>query len=124
MGTVAYPALSTAEQIFKDLIWDPGIKAGELALEGAVPFLALPVVSGLEEFVIKELSDWMFNNFILLIDLTAIKLVNAEHQAAFDKAAVDLKIIAYDKGIDSPEFKAAREDAKATLNKYVRISGN
>lgn len=121
MGTVAYRPLTVAEQVFKDLLWTPGIRAGELALEGAVPFLAFPVINAIEDVVIDAISDYLFNQFITLIDVTAIKLVNAAHQAAFDRASITLKIIAHDKGIDSPEFQKAREDAKLALSQFVRF---
>lgn len=57
----------------------------------------------------------------LAVDLEAITLVNAEHKRDYDKASVVLKIIAIDKGIDSDEFKKARDNAKIALSKYVRF---
>lgn len=122
MTNVAYKPLSAAERIFKDLIWTPGVLAGELAIEGAVPFFALPVIKNIEEGVVNALSDWFFNQFILLIDVTAIRLVNAAHQAAYDSASLQLKVIAYDNGIDSDEFKKARDAAKLALSKFTQFS--
>lgn len=121
MGTGAYKSLSVAEQIFKDLVWTPGIHAGELALESAVPLLALPILKQVGEETIDLIADALFNQFIMIVDVTTIKLVNAEHQAAFDKARVTLQIIAHDKGIDSPDFQNARENAKAALSQFVRF---
>lgn len=122
MGTVAYKPLSLAEQIFKDLIWTPILKGGEIALEGAVPFLALPVVKQLDEFAIEEFTDWVFSQVVLFVDVTSIRIVNAEHQAAYTTAFINLQVIAHDKGITSPDFLEARENAKASLNKFVRFS--
>jgi len=121
MTTSAFKNLTIAEKIFKDLIWDTGILAGELAIEGAVPFLALPVISTLERTIIHELSDWLFNQFVLLVDVAAIHLVNAEHQRAFDSASVKMKVIALDQGLNSPEYRKARTDATATLSKFVHF---
>lgn len=122
MTTVAFKALTLAEQIFYDLVWHPGIRAGELALEGSVPFFALPVIRNVEEEVIDLLSDYLFRQFATFVDVSAIRLVNTKHQREFDLAATKLKILAHSKGIDSPEFKQAREDAKIVLSQFVRFS--
>lgn len=124
MTNVAYRPLTTIEQVFKDLVWTPGIRAGELALEGAVPFFALPLVSEAEEGLINILADWLYNQFILLVDITSIKLLNAEHQAAYDKASLQLKIIAIDKGVNSDDFKKAREVAKLAFSKFTNIAAS
>lgn len=121
MTTSAYKPLTAAEQIFKDLVWDPGIKTGELALEGVVPFFALPVVSTLEEGVINELSDWLYNQFVLLVDVTTIRLVNTILQAAYEDSSIGLAVLAQEKGIDSDEFKTARIQALADLSSFTRF---
>ena len=123
MSEIAFKPLTTAEQVFKDLVWTPAILAGELALEDAVPFFALPGIRTIEEGLINIFTDWLYNQFVLLVDVTAIRLVNAEHQAEYDKASLELKIIAIDKGIDSDEFKKAREAAKLALSKFTNIGG-
>ncbi len=124
MGTGSYKALSNAEQVFKDLIWTPIIKGGEIALEGAVPILALPVIMQVDQFIIQELTDWMFNNFVMFLDVTAIKIVNAEHQAAFDRASVKLQIVLSESGPNSTQYQEARDAAKQSLSQYIRISGS
>lgn len=122
MTTTAYKTLTTVEQVFKDLVWNPAIKAGEIALEGEVPFFALPVISSIEEGAINIITDWLYNQLVLLVDVAAIRLVNAAHQEAYDEASERLKIIAIDKGIDSDEFKKAREQAKIEMSKFTNIA--
>ncbi len=125
MTQSALPTLTHAEQIFKDLIWEPLLLAGETALfTWESPVLAVPIVGGVLTAVEKEAislaSEWMFRQFVLLIDITAIKWVNQEHQAAYDRASEKLLVIATDSGIDSVEFKKARDDAKAALAQFIR----
>ncbi len=117
----AYKNLSTGEKIFKDLIWNPIIKAGEVALAVHVPFLALPVIKQLDEYLIENLTDWVFKQVVLFIDISAIQLVNEVHQHEYEKLSIGLKIIAHDKGVDSNEFKDARERAKLALSKFTRF---
>lgn len=121
MTTSAYPALTTAQKIFKQLVWDPGIKAGELYFETQVPIFAAPVLKALEEGVVDELSDYFYSQFVALIDVTAIRLVNAAHQVAYDQASIKLAIIAHEVGIDSPTFQEARDAAKLDLSKFLHI---
>lgn len=121
MTTSAYAPLTQAEKIFKDLIWDPVFRLGEGYLEGVAPFFALPIVRTLEEGVINEISDYIFSNLALIIDVTAIRLINAAHQSAYDTASVELAIVAQESGIESDAFKQARDAAKVALSNFTRL---
>lgn len=121
MGTVAYKPLTIAEQVFKDLVWTPGLLAGELTLEGAVPFFNIPVLKDLERGIIEELSDWLYSQLCLLVDVNAIRLVNAAHQTAYLSASLRLKVLAMDHGLDSKEFKYARDAARLALSEFTRF---
>lgn len=121
MTDSAYPGLTTAEKIFKELIWDPAIKGGELALETYVPFFALPVIKQIDEITIGTITDWIYSQIVLAVDIVAIKLVNAEHQAAYESASLKLKIIALEKGNTSNEYLQARTDALAALSKFTHF---
>lgn len=121
MGTVAYRQLTAAETIFKNLIWTPMIMAGEVWIEGAVPFLALPVIKQIDEEAIKLLTDAIFNQFVLVTDITAIKLVNAVHQSAYNNAQEKLAVIADEQGVNSDAFKKEQDVALAALAKFSHI---
>lgn len=121
MTSSAFAPLTHAQQIFKDLVWDVSVKAGEIYLEGVVPALNLPVLKQAEEGVVQVISDALFNQLILFIDITAIKLVNSAHQSAYDRASIELAVIAQDKGIESDEFKKARDVAKAALSQFTYL---
>lgn len=118
MSEVAYRPLTIAEQIFKQLIWDSVLLGGEKALEVYAPFLALPVLSTIEEGTLNAVGDWLYSKLVLVIDIAAIQLVNTAHQAAWTSASVNLKVIAHDKGMDSPEFRKARDEAKIALAQF------
>ncbi len=121
MTTVAFRPLTTAEQIFKDLVWDPGIAAGELALETAVPLLDVPILKQLDEEAIKLLTDWLFNRWVLVVDIASIHLVDAVKQSAYDSASLNLKVIAHDKGISSDEYSKARDAVLADQSRFTRF---
>lgn len=111
------------EQVFKDLVWNPGVKALEIQLDTAIPILNIPVVHQLEEGLIEMVGNLIFSTLVMVVDVEAIRLVNDEHQAAYTDAALKLRVIGHDKGIDSDEFKKARDDAKADLSRFTEFSG-
>lgn len=119
MSDVAFKPLTAIEKIFKSLVWDPMIKLGETAIEGYVPVLALPVIKQLEEFSFEEVTDWLFNNFVMFVDVSAIKLVNAEHHAAYVKESLRLLLVSQTYPLGSPEFQKENEIAKQNLAQFV-----
>lgn len=54
-------------------------------------------------------------------DVESIIYNNEELERAYTGAALKLKIIARDKGIESEEYRSAREKHKQDLSKFVRI---
>jgi hypothetical protein len=121
MSDDAYKKLGLAEAIFKDLIWDNLIRAGKAALFSAAPWMSVWPLGPMINLLIDMFTDKLYEGLRLAIDLEAIVFVNEAHRRAYDKAAVTLKILAQEKGIDSPEFKNAKEYAKADLSKFVRF---
>jgi hypothetical protein len=122
MSISAYPSLTSAQKIFKDLVWDLGINAAIVGLDSAVPFLAIPVISRVKKILIHGVTDWVFNYIVLFVDVTAIKLVNSAHQATYEAESLRLKVVLHNSGIDSPEFKEARDAAKIALSRFTRFS--
>jgi hypothetical protein len=122
MTTSVNQSLTSAETIFYNLIWTPMITAGENYIEGEIPFLDLPVIKQLDEATITLITDAIFNQIILLIDVSAIQLINAEHQSAYDAASEQLVIIAQEKGITSSEFLQAQAAALVAMSQFTRFS--
>lgn len=112
--------LSKAEDVFKCLIWDGIIKVELAALYTASPVAAFfkPAI----DYIANYLGDWIFSKIKMAIDIEAIKFINHKAEENFKKASVTLSIIAHDKGIDSDEYKKARETAQQALSQFVRFS--
>lgn len=122
MSTTINPTLTQAEQIFKDLLWDPMVTAGEVWIEGVVPVLALPGVEQIDEAIIQAASDAIFNQIILFIDVESIQLINTAHQTVYDNASLQLKIIAEEKGTISLEYQEALTAALIALSQFTDIN--
>ena len=121
MTDQANPSLKYAEDLFKSAIYDPLIDAALVSFLGGV--LGVPVVGTFVRFVARVFANKLFEAMRLILDLQAIAFVNEGHKKDFDRAAVTLRIIGQSKGIDSPEFKTARENAKAALSDFARYRG-
>lgn len=123
MTDSAYPLLTQIEQAFKSVIWDPMIKLGEVWVEGQVPFLALPIIKQLDEFVIQEITDSIFNHFILFVDVSAIRLINPVLQSKWSTVAESLALIAEEQGETSDAYKQALALAATDFAKWVHTGG-
>ena len=106
------PVLKKAEDLFKTLAWDTLVQAALVALK--IDFWPLNVI-------FEYFSEKLYELTRLQFDMAMITFINAEHEAAFDKAEVTLKILGQQKGVDSPEYQAAKENAKNALSKFVRF---
>lgn len=122
MTDSAFPTLTTDEQIFHDLVWIPMLTAGETWLEGAVPVLALPVIKQVDEAALGAIARWLFNQLVLIVDITAIKLVNAAHQSAYDSASLQLKIVSEESGVNSDAYRQAQAKALSALSAFTNMS--
>ncbi len=123
MTTVANPTLGKIEDLFKTLVWDSLVKAGMEAILVQVPGLRVWPLSALTRYVIGTFSEKLYGVTKLAVDLQAISFLNGQHKRAFDRAAVTLKIIANEKGIESEEFRKAKDEAKSALSQFVRFHG-
>jgi len=123
MTTSVNPPLTQAEQIFKTLIWDPMIAAGErwlAAEEAPIPVLAL--FDGLEDAAIQAIADWTFGKLVLWVDVTSLQLMNAAHNAAYTAAFVNLIAISEKSGIQSQEYIDAQNAALAALSQFTHFN--
>lgn len=123
MTTTVNPTLSLSEQLFFDLVWSPLVDAGIAALDAEVPAFAVWPLSTLTNSTIHALSSYLFSQIKLLVDVTAIQLINDAHESAYQAASLKLAIIAHDKGVDSNEFIQARNAAKIALSQFVHFNG-
>jgi hypothetical protein len=98
------------------------IKAGESWLDVEAPLFALPVIHGLSDDVINEVTDMIFSKLTCLVDIAAVKLVNIEHQAAYDSAFEALSIVAGQQGVASDAFKTAQTKALSDLSQFSKFN--
>lgn len=123
MSNTVNPTLEFAQQSFKSLVWDGVIDASLSALFVQAPYLNVWPLRQIITGISRLATDKVFAMLKLTVDLQAIVFLNTHHKAAFDNAFVKLKILARDKGIDSPEFKKAKEDAKIDLARFLHFNG-
>lgn len=109
MTETAFPELTQAQKIAKSIGWDVGVKAGLTSL--GLNFWPLNAV-------LIYITDRIWGQLRLGMDLAAISFVNAQHEKAFNNAYANLRIVASHYGIESKEFQEARKNAQDTLVKF------
>jgi hypothetical protein len=114
--------VDTATELFKSMVWDKLVSLAIKRLLIKIPFLAWGPFGWITTQIISYLATELFLVIKEFVDFKTIAFVNKEHQKAFDLASVELKLLAMQKGADSPEFKEAREKAKANLSKFVHFT--
>lgn len=115
MSEIANPTLGKAEDLFKSFVWTPFIDG--LLTQHGLNWWPLSAMARL-------LTDKIFEKLRLIVDLGAISFVNKEHEKAFNTESVKLHIIAKAKGLDSPEYREAKERAKDALGSFVRYGAS
>lgn len=109
MTTEVNPTLGKIEDVIKKVAFDSVVK-------GALIYYGLdfwPV-----NLMISMITDKMWEFMREGFDVAAIKWINDGQKAAHDKSSVVLRIIAHDKGIDSEEFKKAKENAREAMDRF------
>lgn len=123
MTEAAIPVLGKIEDVAERFGLFAISEVGLNALFSWQPWLGVwplgPIIRGMTELLCSKL----FKYIRLVIDLKIIKFTNERNQAAFDRSMVTLKAMARGYGIESEEFKTARENAKATFSDFVRFRG-
>lgn len=121
MTETAYPELDRVQEIFHVLIWNNIVEATLTVFFIKYPFLKVWPVESIIRYLVRRWSNELYGVAKLTMDVTSIRLVNAIHLAEYEKASIRLKIIAIDRGIDSDEFKKAREAYRISLSKFTRF---
>ena len=117
---MALPELIEAEDLFKGSVWDPLLDFGLAALYVECPYLNWwPLNAAIKHFAHK-LTDIIFTAFTEVINLKYGILKNLGMQEMFTTHALRMKNAALEKGIDSEEFKNAKEQGKKALAAKVR----
>jgi hypothetical protein len=115
MTTSVDPTLTKIEGLFKSLVWDNLVAA----LMVQVPALKFWPLSAIALFI----TDKLYSLIQLGIDVGAISLLDAQAASEFSRQEVELQILATEKGMDSPEFKKAKQDAKTALAQFLQFRG-
>lgn len=112
-----------ALDLFKSLVFDQITKMAISQILGLSPFLAWGPVAFIVGQAVAYVAGVLYNLLKDTINLEVILLKNAAFHKAYVEAAYSINRIAKEKGIDSPEFRKARDAHKAALSQFVRYNG-
>jgi hypothetical protein len=104
---------------FKVFVWDALVQIAIQRLFKAIPWLGFGPVGVVVSWVAGMLAEQLYDAAKLVIDLKTVAFVNEVHRKAYENASIKLAVLAHDKGIDSDEFKVARDEHKKALHQFV-----
>lgn len=116
------PKLTAVQEAFKATIWNNAITALKTELFVAVPALNIPVLRSIVSGIISLFAGKVYKYIVLQVDIGAIRLSNTRAHYEYAQASKRLVAIANNQGIDSDEFKKARDEAAAALSDFTRIN--
>jgi hypothetical protein len=106
----------------KELFWDVIVKRLIDRLFIAAPWLGWGPFGWAVTLILQKFTDKLYLLVKYAIDDSKIVFRNEEFKKEYDRASVKLRILLKEKGQDSPEFKAAREEHKNALSALVRFA--
>lgn len=110
------------EALFQSLIWNPLVSAALIAIKTAIPFLNIFPLNILVDWIGQMLAGKLFSGIALQLNLAEISFHNSEQLKAYSNASIELKTIAQQKGVNSPDYAVALENAKSALASFVKFN--
>lgn len=107
--------------LFKELIWDAAVKMALEKLFAKVAFLAWGPFGAAITWIVEKYGDELYEIIHTYIDLKLIVFRNKELLARYADASVRLKLAAAG-GLDTPEFRKARDEDKIALSNFMRLA--
>ena len=108
--------------IFKSMVWDVLLKRGIDILITSLSISPQGFLAMLITKVIIIVANKLYPIIVQMVRIESVILTDEVHQKSFERAQLKLKIIAKEKGIDSQEFKDAREKEKESLYKLIKFN--
>ena len=105
--------------LFKDMVWDILLKKGISTLMLSLSISPQGFLGIILTKLIIAIADKLYPIMVKMVKIETIQIQDEIHQKSFERAQLKLKIIAKEKGIDSQEFKDAREKEKQALRKLI-----
>lgn len=113
-------AISTADAIMRTVIKDVAAQGAIKLAQAEVPFLALPIISGIFSFIVGRIADWIYRS---LENFVAFKIIDNQVGSQVDeykKAIESLHAsVVTNQGVDD-----AREKYKAALKNLIKYNGH
>jgi len=108
--------------LFKQLVWDNIVEAVVARIFLSIPALGWGPLGVIVSFVVSLIATKLYEVLKLSINLQMIVFQNAAHLKAYVEASSKLREIAQSKGIDSAEFRSARNEDKKRLSEFVQFA--
>lgn len=111
----------TAADIFKSIAWEPIVSVVLKQLFTRFPVLGFGPIQWIISTLVFKFTDELYEAVRLFINLEVISFRNENFRIAFERKAVELKLVARSFGVDSEQFKEARKGFREDLKNVAHI---
>lgn len=105
---------------FKSLIFDGLLEQAIASIIAIAPWLSFPPLAFTIGVTVRFVGNKIYEILRDVVNFEVVMLRNDLLHREFVKAVRDVRVVILAKGIDSPEFRKARDAHKAALAKLVR----
>lgn len=110
-----------ALDLFKGLVFDQLVKLAIQRILGMAAWLSWGPIAFIITRVVVFVADKLYEGVKDYVNIEYIMLRNETYHKQFIQAQYVLKGVASEKGVDSEEFRKARDEHKKALSKFVYI---
>lgn len=108
-------------EIFKSLLWDRLVSFALQKIFAAVPLLGWGPIGWIVTWAVNYVATKLFEAIDMFLRLESIRLKNETAQREWEMAAIELRLLALDKGVSSPEFLKKRAEEHEKFSKFIRF---
>ena len=108
--------------LFKDSVWGPLVKASLAQLFKSVPILGFGPIGWVVNWIVMKVASDIFDKMEDVIDLERISFNNHQLHNEYIASLMRLRLVEREKGLNSDEYKQAKELNKINFSKFVHFA--
>src|SRR5689334_18806066 len=107
------------DKVVKSLVFDVVLQAALQAMSAAVPFLRLPIINTLFNFIVTKVANALYEELVKYVTFTLIDLRVGAQRAAYERAVEELRVVHDAPQPNSEDVERAKEKFKSTLRDLI-----
>lgn len=120
MGSDSRDAITKTFDSFKELAWQDVVSRAIASFVGKIPLLGWGPIGYVLTYWLTKFAIHLYDEFAKIIATDGIKFRNVAYEKVYDRASVELKIIA--RSGDEEAYAAKRAEHRNSLSNIARFN--